>query len=188
MAALIGELERMSDQIRGGDRHLLRSVKHSRRKNFLLHHAICVLRNIHAGIGTQSADDANAVLRDVLLRNRLPATHWTAAKALVINEVSMIDGRLFNILKTTARRVCHRRSDDVWGGIQIIASGDFFQLPPIKSPDLDKEFAFEADLQVDLSHAFRKSDVKLIELLQCIHLSHCNLDQLRLLYTQFNQV
>ncbi|KAK1324366.1 hypothetical protein QJS10_CPA01g00598 [Acorus calamus] len=100
----------------------------------------------------------------------------------------MIDGRLFDILETIACRVCHRQSDDVWGGIQIIASGDFFQLPPIKFPNPDKEFAFEADLQVDLSHAFHKSDVKLIKLLQCIHLGRCDLDQLRLLCTKFDQV
>ncbi|KAK1305827.1 hypothetical protein QJS10_CPA10g01078 [Acorus calamus] len=182
-------------------------------KSLLLRHAIRVLRDIHprhsvfvtastgiaataiggqtlhsfAGIGTQSADDANTVLRDVL-RNRPAARRWAVAKALVIDEVSMIDGRLFDTLETIARRVRHRKSDDVWGGIQIIASGDFFQLPPINSPDPEKEFAFEADcwdasfdLQVDLSHVFRQSDAKLIELLQCIRLGRCDPDQLRLL-------
>ncbi|KAK1261490.1 hypothetical protein QJS04_geneDACA008732 [Acorus gramineus] len=182
-------------------------------KSLLLRHAIRVLRDIHprhsvfvtastgiaataiggqtlhsfAGIGTQSADDANAVLRDVL-RNRPAARRWAAANALVVDEVSMIDGRLFDTLETIARRVRHRKSDDVWGGIQIIASGDFFQLPPINSPDPEKEFAFEADcwdasfdLQIDLSHVFRQSDAKFIELLQCIRLGRCNPDQLRLL-------
>ncbi|KAK1286911.1 hypothetical protein QJS10_CPB20g00397 [Acorus calamus] len=48
------------------------------------------------------------------------------AKALVINEVSMIDGRLFDILETILRHFCHPASDNVWGGIQIIASGDFY--------------------------------------------------------------
>ncbi|KAK1302389.1 hypothetical protein QJS10_CPB12g00580 [Acorus calamus] len=139
-----------------------------------------------ADIGTQSF--ANAVLHDVLLRNCLVARCWTAAKAFVIDEVSMINGQLFNILETIVRNVWHRQFDDEWERIQIIASGDFFQLPLIKFPNPDKEFAFKADLQVDLSHAFRKLDVKLIELLQCIHLSCCDLDQLRLLCTQSNQV
>ncbi|KAK1280671.1 hypothetical protein QJS04_geneDACA018245 [Acorus gramineus] len=95
-------------------------------------------RHSFVGIRTQSADDANAVLCDVLLRNRLAARRWTAAKALVIDEVSMIDSWLFDILETIAYRLCHRRSDDMWGGIQIIVSGDFFQLPPIKSPYLEQ--------------------------------------------------
>lgn len=48
---------------------------------------------------------------------------------LIIDEVSMIDAALFEKLNAIAQFV--RGSDLPFGGIQLIACGDFFQLPPV---------------------------------------------------------
>lgn len=41
----------------------------------------------------------------------------------------MLDGNLFDTLNSLAKFA--RKSEKPFGGIQIILSGDFFQLPPI---------------------------------------------------------
>ena len=60
------------------------------------------------------------------------------------NQVSMLDGGLFDKLEQLARKV--RKSDEPFGGLQLVLCGDFFQLPPIglsQNPSL--KFLFEAD-------------------------------------------
>lgn len=86
----------------------------------------------------------------------------------------MIDGQLFDRLELIARAM-RLWAGLPWGGIQLIVSGDFFQLPPINVPNLLKEFAFEAEcwansfhLQIELTHIFRQSDSALIDILQGI--------------------
>jgi len=54
---------------------------------------------------------------------------------LIIDEISMLSAKLFDQLETICRKI--RGNDFYFGGIQVIASGDFFQLPPV--PDNLKE-------------------------------------------------
>lgn len=51
------------------------------------------------------------------------------AKVLIIDEVSMLDGKIFALVD----RVCQgvRDSFDPFGGLQVVCVGDFFQLPPV---------------------------------------------------------
>lgn len=73
---------------------------------------------------------------------------------LVLDEVSMIDGMLFEALDAIGREVRGCPSKP-FGGVQLVLSGDFFQLPPVS---LDAcGFAFE-------SPAWTKASVKTIEL------------------------
>lgn len=62
--------------------------------------------------------------------------HWRRCKVLVVDEVSMLDGRLFLKLERVARLV--RRSDRPFGGIQLVLCGDFLQLPPVSRRDEPK--------------------------------------------------
>ncbi len=60
---------------------------------------------------------------------------------LVIDEISMLSGRTLQFLDFLCRRL--RRSDEPFGGIQIVATGDFLQLPPVrKNPAVPYEWAF----------------------------------------------
>lgn len=59
-------------------------------------------------------------------------------KVLIIDEVSMLSPRLFELIDCLLRKI--RRKREPFGGIQVILLGDFCQLPTVG----EKEFCFEA--------------------------------------------
>ncbi|KAF5377180.1 hypothetical protein D9615_006334 [Tricholomella constricta] len=100
---------------------------------------------------------------------------WRNAKALIIDEISMIDGTLFDKLEIIAREVRHCNSP--FGGIQLILSGDFCQLPPVpgrdkKGQQIKSIFAFDAQTwnscvgsPVMLTRVFRQKDQAFVDML-----------------------
>ncbi|CAN4104446.1 unnamed protein product [Withania somnifera] len=187
-------------------------------KTYLLQHIISKLRKIHgksrvfvtastgvaayslngqtlhsfAGIGL--GDASNVDLLSKVALDKRAYRRWNKVKALVIDEVSMISGEVFDNLEFVARSIrsenfgCEEKN---WGGIQLVVSGDFFQLPPVinkKGDDVKKEFAFEADcwnasfdMQIELKTIFRQSDAQLIKLLQGIRKGKYDFEDLELL-------
>ena len=55
---------------------------------------------------------------------------WERCDVLIIDEVSMLGGRFFTKLDLVAKAI--RNNYLPFGGIQLIMSGDFMQLPPVK--------------------------------------------------------
>jgi ATP-dependent DNA helicase PIF1 len=97
-------------------------------------------------------------------KNRKAKDRWINTRALVIDEISMIDGDLFDKLNHIGRSI--RKDGRPWGGLQLILTGDFFQLPPV--PDNKSraaKFAFDAatwntsiDHTIGLTQVFRQRD------------------------------
>uniref|UniRef100_H3GS12 ATP-dependent DNA helicase n=1 Tax=Phytophthora ramorum TaxID=164328 RepID=H3GS12_PHYRM len=81
-----------------------------------------------AGIDPRAHTSRQELLTQIS-RKKDAVARWKLARVLVIDEVSMLDGRLFDDLEAVARQI--RRSTAFFGGIQLILSGDFFQLPPV---------------------------------------------------------
>src|SRR5690606_38695238 len=52
---------------------------------------------------------------------------------LIIDEVSMLHDYRLDMVDEVCRQV--REKDEPFGGIQVIVSGDFFQLPPVNRGD-----------------------------------------------------
>lgn len=75
--------------------------------------------------------------------NPAAVTRWSKVKALVVDEVSMLDSKLFDALDLIARTVRGRLMEP-FGGIQLVLSGDFYQLPPISLGQYGAGFVFEA--------------------------------------------
>jgi len=76
--------------------------------------------------------------------------------------VSMVEGELFDKLCAIAQNI--RKNPEPFGGIQLVVTGDFFQLPPVTKGSQVK-FAFEADMwkacikhTFNLTKVFRQSD------------------------------
>jgi ATP-dependent DNA helicase PIF1 len=82
---------------------------------------------------------------------------WRSARALVLDEVSMLNGDLFTKLDAVARNA---RDDEArpFGGLQVILSGDFYQLPPVM---MIGGFAFD-------SPAWASARVETIELVEVV--------------------
>lgn len=64
---------------------------------------------------------------------------WLNVKILIIDEISMLSPELFDKLEKIAKMV--RKSTKPFGGIQLVLTGDFCQLPCVDS----EKFCFEAE-------------------------------------------
>ncbi|XP_030518540.2 ATP-dependent DNA helicase PIF1-like [Rhodamnia argentea] len=138
--------------------------------------AACALRGqtLHSFAGIKNPGREASAL-DIYM-DKKACKRWRKVRALFIDEISMVDGELFDNLECIAREL--RESGETWGGIQLIATGDFLQLPPIPRKGnclSSKQFAFEADcwqssfdLQIELTKVFRQSDERLVKVLQGI--------------------
>ncbi len=61
--------------------------------------------------------------------NKETLKRWNECKILVIDEISMMGVKTFELLDNVGRNICE--SNLPFGGKQLILSGDFLQLPPI---------------------------------------------------------
>ena len=92
-----------------------------------------------------------------------------ACRSLVIDEISMLNGRTLDFLDFMCRHL--RRSDAPFGGIQVIATGDFLQLPPVnKTGNYDWAFQSrawkEANFRtVHLTEVKRQDDAEFVRCL-----------------------
>lgn len=115
-----------------------------------------------SGIGLGKDDCATLVKK--IRRNPKAKNRWLRTKVLIIDEISMVDGDLFDKLSQIGRTL--RNNGRPWGGIQLVITGDFFQLPPVPDHNVrDAKFAFEAatwntsiDHTIGLTEVFRQKD------------------------------
>jgi ATP-dependent DNA helicase PIF1 len=139
----------------------------------------CKATTLHrfAGIGlaNKSIDE---VVEDVF-EKRYKLKKWYDLKCLIIDEVSMMSLKILLILDKMARKI-YRKPTLPFGGLQVIFSGDFYQLPPIKSNDADEEssmFCFEhpiwnelfpKDNQILLKSIFRQDETEFLKVLKYV--------------------
>lgn len=82
---------------------------------------------IHSWSGIGVHDYLNPGFLDVMSKTRREIIEKT--NVLIIDEISMLHDFRLDMIDEVCRAV--RKVDEPFGGIQIIMSGDFFQLPPI---------------------------------------------------------
>jgi ATP-dependent DNA helicase PIF1 len=88
-----------------------------------------------------------------IVKNDNSRERITKASVLIIDEISMLDAEYLNLVDRVCQTV--KQSIQAFGGIQIIFSGDFFQLPPVnKGEEEGKRFAY-------LSKAWQKAGLKI---------------------------
>jgi ATP-dependent DNA helicase PIF1 len=75
------------------------------------------------GLAKESVDD----LQEIIIKNTQKHKTWITLKTLIIDEVGMLRPDLFDKLEILARRL--RKTKAFFGGIQLVLSGDLFQLP-----------------------------------------------------------
>ncbi|XP_037287780.2 pif1 DNA helicase [Rhipicephalus microplus] len=129
-----------------------------------------------AGVGT-----GTATVEVMMQRAMRPpwVNYWRRCKVLVVDEVSMLDGRFFHKLERVARLV--RRNDRPFGGIQLVLCGDFLQLPPVsRKEDPAPVYCFQTsawrqciNITLELKQVHRQSDPRFISLLQQVRVGSC---------------
>ena len=139
-----------------------------------------------AGVGL-GRGSANTLANRVSKRRDLQNVYRNT-KILIIDEVSMIDGEFLNKIEYIARYV--RKSDRPFGGIQVVLTGDFFQLPPVQKKD-DQQlsiFCFESEMwkrcidkTILLTKVFRQQDDELVKILNCIRFGEIKQDMAKTL-------
>jgi len=127
----------------------------------------CKAKTVHswAGIGLGKGTVEQMVTK--IMKNRYAKATWKGTDILIIDEVSMMSQKLFEMLDAIGKAV--RRSQKPFGGIQVIFSGDFYQLPPVGDKDEPEttRFCFESPLwyqtfklenHINMNKIFRQSD------------------------------
>lgn len=116
-----------------------------------------------------SAQDLDEMgMREPLVRR------MRAAQVLIIDEVSMLDGRTLGMVDLVAQTL--RRNEEPFGGLQVVLVGDFFQLPPIAAREEGPaQFCFDAPawqrlnpIVCYLSEQHRQEDVTFLSTLTAI--------------------
>lgn len=130
-------------------------------------------RTFHSffGLGILEGGPEAAVVR--ALRNRKLVSRINRACCVIIDEVSMLSGSTLKAAEEVARRA--RGSNEPWGGLRIIAVGDFAQLPPVTPDHTGKDWAFlhlvwqESDFQTALlSTVVRTQDIEFLTVLNFV--------------------
>jgi ATP-dependent DNA helicase PIF1 len=180
-------------------------------KNFIQHlrsidanHAICAMtgcaaillncnaKTLHSWSGIKIAKGTKNEVINMVLRNKRVVQNWKKTKGIILDEVSMLSKKIFEIIEELARII--KGSSKPFGGMQVVFTGDFFQLPPVGSdgePDTEK-FCFESPLwntifklenQIELKTIFRQNDPKYIDILMQIRRGELNEENTAILYT-----
>lgn len=112
------------------------------------------------------------------------------AKALAIDEISMVSLEVFEILDRVFKVV--RQSDLPMGGLQLVLFGDFLQLPPIQKNG-EVKFCFESqawrNLHLEtftLEKIFRQKDEKFVRLLNNLRLGQVSDEDMEILLSRVN--
>ena len=89
----------------------------------------CGASTLHswAGIGLCKNTEDHIIITRISM-NKYKRKKWKQANILIIDEVSMMSKRLFELLDQIGKKI--RNISKPFGGIQVIFSGDFYQLPP----------------------------------------------------------
>jgi len=147
-------------------------------------------QTIHSfsGIGAfKRGDRLEDILKKLKKTKRMASTFLKIEQCtlLVIDEISMLGQYFLEMVDALFRKVRH--SDQPLGGLQVIFTGDFLQLPPVSD-----EFCFKSEVwkQLDLktiylTKMYRVSDPVYTKMLERIRMGKHNAEDNQILYKRF---
>lgn len=127
-------------------------------------------RTFHSFFGLGIMDGGPDAAFQKGLKDRRLTTRLRSVEGVIIDEISMIPGDALMIAEALAREA--RESKLPWGGMRVIAVGDFAQLPPVTKERQQRDWAFlnpvweQSGFQVCLlSHNQRVQDDEFLDVL-----------------------
>jgi ATP-dependent DNA helicase PIF1 len=144
---------------------------------------------IHSWSGIGVRDNLTAYDLEQIGSKEATVKRLKKAKVLVIDEISMLDGKILDGVDRICRSV--RQSSEPFGGLQVVFVGDFFQLPPITKNGDAMRYAFESyawleakTLTCYLSEQHRQEDELFLSLLKSIRTNDIEEEHYTLLQEQ----
>jgi len=122
-------------------------------------------KTLHSWCGMGLASGNKDVICNKIIHNKKTKGSIKKVRVLIVDEVSMLSKKIFEALNDAMKIL--RKSIAPFGGIQIIFTGDFFQLPPIGNDDESSRFCFESinwldvftwNNHIELKYIFRQED------------------------------
>jgi ATP-dependent DNA helicase PIF1 len=128
---------------------------------------------IHSWSGLGIREELTNHDKSWLADNSRLLKRYNATDVLIIDEVSMLHGKRLDMINEVAKLL--RRSDQPFGGMQIILTGDLFQLPPINRTAQPDDFVHTSDAWREISPVmcyletqYRQSDGALLSILESL--------------------
>lgn len=128
---------------------------------------------IHSWSAIGTRDTLNNRDIDTILGKEYVVKRLKKAHVLIIDEISMLDGSVLDMVSRILQSA--RGSSEVFGGLQVVFVGDFYQLPPVNRNNEPIHYAFTANswqqakpLVCYLTDQFRHDDELLSGLLKSI--------------------
>ena len=131
----------------------------------------CQAKTVHSWAGIGLANGYADLIVNKVAGHKRKASNWKKIDVLIIDEVSMMSQKIFEILDAIGRKVRKATGHLPFGGLQIVFSGDFYQLPPVprddnfQEDDLSSAFCFESpqwnntfSVIIQLTKIFRQTD------------------------------
>ena len=141
---------------------------------------------IHRWSGIKLGKDPFVKIISRIKKNKETFQRWKDCDILVIDEISMLGLSTLELLDRIAKVI--RNSTLVFGGIQVVFSGDFLQLPPI-----DDDFCFKSQIWQNFNFSYHKltipkryDDLEHFEMLQRIRVGKPSTDDIKKLKQRVN--
>jgi ATP-dependent DNA helicase PIF1 len=144
---------------------------------------------IHSWSGIGVRDTLTPYDLDKIATNEKVSRRAKKASVLIIDEVSMLDARLLDMVNSVLKTV--RQRPEAFGGLQVVLVGDFFQLPPVTKQGDVMTYAFGSRaweesrfLTCYLTEQHRQEDELFLSLLKSIRQNQVEEDHYTLLAEQ----
>ena len=114
------------------------------------------------------------------------------AEVLIIDEISMLSAHQLDMVDQICREF--RKNDLPFGDLQVVLSGDFFQLPPIQKNGYKPKFAYDSEVWHDmnikicyLTKPHRQHDAEFLQILNEIRANQVTQKSMQLLDGRMNR-
>ena len=135
-------------------------------------------RTFHSFFGLGRMDGGPDATFQKAVQNKSLRKRLVLVDEIVIDEISMLSFDTLDCAEKIARTL--RQVDEPWGGIRVIAVGDFAQLPPV-GERTQKEWAFLGEAWASsqfktlvLRETMRSDDEMFLHVLSDVRLGHCS--------------
>lgn len=146
-------------------------------------------KTLHSWAGIGLGDKPAPIIAQKILNAYPKKIKWQRCNILIVDEVSMMNAPLFELLEEIARLV--RQNEKPFGGIQVVLLGDFYQLPPVGKTVQEQKFCFESPVWINviektviLREIMRQKDPVFQKILQEIRIGEPSMETIEILMSR----